>query len=144
MTGTGITFLVGTSRSSLRTSRARGLLGSRRRYPFRSRAARWLCTVELLVRPNACPISRTEGGYPWASAYRCTNVRISRWRRVRPLPMPRSLRAWPSTPLYEPVSAAPGSIAQGPCIGKHLFVESAFLQARYFVRQFGRFAWRNG
>jgi hypothetical protein len=43
--------------------------------------------------------------------------------------MPRSLRVWPKLPVYEPVNAAPVSIAQDPAIGKHLFVESAFLPA---------------
>src|SRR2546422_6455449 len=94
ITGIATTFMAGTSRSSRSTSSARGLLGSRRTYPFFARADRWLCTVELLVSPRACPISRTDGGYPWASAYRCTNVKISRWRRVRPFPM--------ATPPKEP------------------------------------------
>ena len=41
---------------------ARGLLGSRDRYPSRWRTARWVWTVAEEARPTASPISRTEGG----------------------------------------------------------------------------------
>src|ERR1700676_2014780 len=43
---------------------ARGLVGSRRRYPSRWSTARWAWTVDDEVRPTDSPISRTDGGYP--------------------------------------------------------------------------------
>ena len=44
------------------TSMARGLVGSRRMYPFSSSRVMWPWTVELELRPMASPISRTDGG----------------------------------------------------------------------------------
>ena len=41
---------------------ARGLAGSRRSSPSRSRLARCACTVDEDVSPTAVPISRTVGG----------------------------------------------------------------------------------
>jgi hypothetical protein len=45
-----------------RMSTARGLLSSRRRYPFRSSSFRWYETEDVEFRPTASQISRMLGG----------------------------------------------------------------------------------
>src|SRR4051794_14809475 len=91
---------------------ARGLVGSRGRYPRRCSVSRWLCTVEGDVRPTASPISRTDGGKPRTCCCVTMNSRIDRWRSVSSSSF--AVMALLRTGVWE-------TVPNGHVFGKHLF-----------------------